>query len=162
MSTHKKIGQNKKKWLLSSKNTIFLSNFYWRSRITVTFKLETTSTSPGYQRQLSSAFSERYVYFVIIKADNHNIHYVNYHHCLLNLGPEKYDEKQPHWSPRQVFSEFSKLDLHITYRPITCKKLDWYKLLGLLGDLVYKAQKGMLIKEAAWWEVTLTADLGVR
>lgn len=37
--------------------------------------------------------------------------------------------------------------LNITYRPTTCKKLDWYKLLGLLGDLFYKAQKGMLIKE---------------
>lgn len=36
-----------------------------------------------------------------------------------------------------------------TYRRTTCKKLDWYKLLGLLGDLVNKAQKGMLIKEAA-------------
>lgn len=78
---------------------------------------------------------------------------------MLDPGPEKYDENQPHWSLRQVFGEFSKLYLHITYRPTTCKKLDWYKLLG---DLVYKAQKGMLIKEAAWWEVTLTADLGVK
>lgn len=87
--------------------------------------------------------------FVIIKADNHNIRYVNDHHCVLDPGPEKYDENQPHLSPRQVFSEFSKLYLHISYRPTTCKKLDWFKLLGLLGDLVYKAQKGMLIKEAA-------------
>lgn len=37
------------------------------------------------------------------------MHYVNNHHCVLDPGPEMYDENKPHWSPRQVFGEFSKL-----------------------------------------------------